>query len=125
MVQFKTTLRSADNSGAQILKCLRIYGGSGRKKANLGDTILVSVKKIKNQKKAERKKMYLGVITASGSASFRFDGTKIKFDRNKVAIFSQGKFLGTRLYGPLCKEIKSKNFKNRYSQILSLSKGFI
>jgi len=125
MVQFKTILRSADNSGAQLLKCIRIYGGIKRKKASLGDTILVAVKKLKSRKKAEKKKMYLGVITAKKERTKRFDGTTVKFDRNKVAIFSQNKFLGSRLYGPLCKEVRSKNFKNRYSQVISVAKGFI
>lgn len=69
--------------------------------------------------------MYLGVITAKKALTRRFDGTTLRFDRNKVAIFAQNKFLGTRLYGPLCKEIKSKNFKNRYAQVLAVSKGFI
>lgn len=125
MVQFKTILRSADNSGAQLLKCIKIYGGLKRQTAELGDTVLVSVKKIKSKKKAERKKMYLGVVLTNKKNNKRPDGSFIKFDRNRVAIFSQNKFLGTRLYGPLTKEIKVKNFKNRYSPVIALSKGFI
>ena len=125
MIQFKTILRSSDSSGAQLLKCIKIYGGFKKQKATLGDTVLVSVKKIKFRKKAEKKKMYFGVITAACEKSKRFDGSFIKFDKNKAAIFAQNKFLGTRLYGPICKEIREKNFKNRYSQLISLSKGNI
>ena len=125
MVQFKTILRSADNSGAQILKCIKVYGGFRRRAAKLGDTVLVSVKKLKHKKKAEKKKMYSAVITAKRQQERRFDGSFIRFDRNKAAIYLQNKFLGTRLYGPICKEIREKNYKNRYTALISVSKGTV
>ncbi len=126
MISFKTKLRSADNTGAQILQCIKIYGGFWRKTASLGDLILVRSKKLKDQKKLEKKKMYFGLIVARKKKTYRKDGSFIRFDYNKVLLFNdQNKFLGTRVYGPLCREIRGGRNEVKYKQIISFSGGSI
>lgn len=122
MVIFKTKLRVNDNTGAQIAQCVKIYGGIRRRTACLGDKILVCLKKLRHRKKLDKKKLYFGLLVARVKNTRRKDGIFVRYDRNKVLIFSlQDKFLGTRVYGPICKEIRGGKNEVRYKQIISYS----
>lgn len=124
MIIFKTKLRVADNSGAQICQCIHIYGGIKRRRAKLGDTILVAIKNLKHRKKIDRKKVYFGLIIASTIKTSRKDGSYLKYDFNKVLIISlQNKFLGSRIYSPICKELRGGKNEIKYKQILSYSRS--
>lgn len=126
MIIFKTKLRVSDNSGAQICQCIHIYGGIKRRRARLGDTILVSIKNLKHRKKIDKKKVYFGLIVTAANKVRRIDGSYIKYDFNKVLIINlQNKFLGTRIYSPLCKEIRRGKNEIKYKQILSYSRSTI
>lgn len=126
MVVFKTKLRVTDNSGAKICQCIHIYGGIKRRKAKLGDTILVAIKNLKHRKKVDKKKVYYGLLITSTNKTKRPDGSYIKYDFNKVLIINlQNKFLGTRIYSPLCKELRGGNNEVKYKQIFTYSRSII
>ncbi len=99
---------ATDNSGARLLKCIDVLN----KKKTLGfigDTLLVSVKKAIHRRKLKKKLLYFGLIVSTKSYSLRADGTIIKFSSNRVLIFSKTfKFLGTRIYGGVAKDIRVK-----------------
>jgi len=123
MVVFKTKLRVSDNSGAQICQCIHIYGGIKRQQAKLGDTILVAIKNLKHRKKIDKKKVYFGLIVTNTLKNRRIDGSYIKYDFNKILIINlQNKFLGTRIYSPLCKELRNTKNEVKYKQIFSYSR---
>jgi large subunit ribosomal protein L14 len=124
MVIFKTKLRVADNSGAQICQCIHIYGGLNRRRACLGDTILVAIKNLKHRKKVDKKKVYYGLIVSSTIKTMRIDGSFIKYDFNKILLINlQNKFLGSRIYSPLCREIRGGKNEIKYKQLLSYSRS--
>jgi large subunit ribosomal protein L14 len=131
MVSIKTKLKVADNSGAQICQCIRIYGGSIRRRAVLGDRILLTIKKFKHTKRIKRKKetekkVYFGLIVATKLKTKRKDGHYIKYDSNKVLMFNfENKFLGTRIYSPLCKELRGGKNEVKYKQIITYSRTII
>jgi len=126
MIIFKTKLRVADNSGAKICECIHIYGGIKRRQASLGDTILVAIKNLKHRKKIDKKKVYFALIVASKIKTKRNDGSYIKYDFNKVLLMNlQNKFLGTRIYSPLCKELRGGKNEIKYKQIFSYSRSTI
>ena len=120
MVYFKTTIRSADNSGFQIAKCIKIYGGMKRRSAKLGDKILICLKKFKHRQKLEKKKTYFGLLSTISKKTLRKDGSFLKFDKNKVWIYSlQEKLIANRIYGPIPKEIKYKKYNFLVKQLNS------
>ena len=111
MVQQETILEVADNSGAKRVQCIRVMGGSKRRYASVGDIIVVSVKEaIPNApiKKGEVKK---AVVVRVKKEIRRPDGTYIRFDQNAAVLISeQGEPLGTRVFGPVSRELRNKNF---------------
>jgi large subunit ribosomal protein L14 len=111
MVQQETMLEVADNSGARRVRCIRVLGGSRRRYAGLGDIIVVSVREaIPNAaiKKGEIKK---AVVVRLKKERRRSDGTYIKFDQNAAGLINdQGEPLGTRVFGPVSRELRGKNF---------------
>jgi len=114
----------ADNSGAQICQCIHIYGGIKRRHAKLGDTILIAIKNLKHKKKIDRKKVYFGLIIASTVKTSRIDGSYLKYDFNKVLVLNlQNKFLGSRIYSPICKELRGGKNEVKYKQILSYNRS--
>jgi large subunit ribosomal protein L14 len=126
MIIFKTKMRVADNSGAQICQCIHIYGGIKRKEAKLGDTVLVAIKNLKHRKKIDKKKVYFGLIIASRKKSRRTDGSYLKYDFNKALIINlQNKFLGSRIYSPLCREVRGGKNELKYKQIFSYSRSVV
>lgn len=127
----ESKLKVVDNSGAKTAKCIRICVSGIKKVGSVGDLILVTITKRKHQKKIKKKIIYYGLIIAVSSYIMRYDGVFIKFTQNRVLIFSKNyKFLGTRIYGPIMKEIKIQIYKDiikkqKFSKLISYSNSII
>jgi large subunit ribosomal protein L14 len=118
MIYFHTKLKIIDNSGGQIGKCIKIITSS-KKKANVGDLILVVIKKSKKKARIKKKKIYLGLIVRTKQMIFRFDGTKLKFYENNLILLNRDKeLLFTTIKGPLTKELRRFQI---YGKIISRS----
>ncbi|MFT5144516.1 MAG: large subunit ribosomal protein L14 [Rhodothermales bacterium] len=111
MIQQESRLKVADNSGAKTVLCIRVLGGSGRRYARVGDTIVVSVKTAipgGNVKKGEVSK---AVVVRTKKEYRRSDGTYIRFDENAAVLLNpQGEPRGTRIFGPVARELREKQF---------------
>lgn len=122
MIQKKTQLKIYDNSGAKVAECIHIIKKK-KKIAVLGDQILVAIKKLDIHKKINKKDIYINLIIGQKKLKKRKNGTFIKFDQNKSLLLSKTlKFLGTRVYGPIIKEIRTKDTFSQYKKIISYSK---
>ena len=118
MIQPQTILKAADNSGAKELMCIRVLGGSFRRTGNIGDVIVCSVKSATPGGAAKKGKVYRAVIVRSQSGIRRPDGTHIKFDENAAVIIDgQKQPIGTRIFGPIARELRDKD----YMKIISLA----
>ena len=118
MIQPQTILKAADNSGAKELMCIRVLGGSFRRTGNIGDVIVCSVKTATPGGAAKKGKVYRAVIVRSKSGIRRPDGTHIKFDENAAVIIDgQKQPIGTRIFGPIARELREKD----YMKIISLA----
>lgn len=112
MIYIGTNVNISDNSGAKLGKCLKIVGG--KKIGSIGDIILVTLKKILHRKKVKKRTTYIGLLIGIKYWIKRFDGIYIKIFSNKILLFNkQFKFLGTRIYGLLLKEVKISNWKEK------------
>ena len=111
MIQTETKLDVADNSGAKTLYCIRVLGGSRRRYARIGDTIIVSVKEAIPNSKVKKGDVVRAVVVRTKKELRRPDGTYIKFDDNSaVLINQQGEPIGTRIFGPVARELRAKKF---------------
>jgi len=118
MIQTYTVCESADNSGAKKLMCIRVLGGSKRKYASLGDVIVVSVKEALPNAKIKKGDVKKAVIVRTAKEVRRGDGSYIKFDDNSVVLIDQaGEPVGTRIFGPVARELRAKKF----TKIISLA----
>ena len=118
MIQMQTYLKVADNSGAKELMCLRVLGGTRRKYANIGDVVVCSVKKATPGGVVKKGDVVKAVIVRSAKGLRRADGTYIRFDENAAVIIKEDKNpRGTRIFGPVAKELREKD----YMKILSLA----
>ncbi len=118
MIQMQTVLFSADNSGARRLMCVKVLGGSKRRYANIGDIIKVTVKEAIPRGKVKKGELYKAVVVRSLSGVRRSDGSKISFDRNvAVLLDDQLQPIGTRIFGPVTRELRSE----RFMKIISLA----
>ena len=118
MIQMQTVLNVADNSGAKKVQCIKVLGGSKRRYASLGDIIVVSVKEALPESKVKKGEVQRAVIVRTAKEVGRPDGTYIKFDDNSaVLINSQMEPIGTRIFGPVARELRSK----RFMKIISLA----
>ena len=118
MIQQQTLLKSADNTGAKELMCIRVLGGTGRKYANIGDVIVASVKKATPGGVVKKGDVVKAVVVRTASGVRRDDGTYIRFDENAAVIIKEDKNpKGTRIFGPVARELRDKD----YSKILSLA----
>ncbi len=118
MIQEETLLKVADNSGAKELKCIRILGGSLRKFGNIGDVIVASVRKATPGGAVKKGEVVKAVIVRSAKGVRRADGTYIRFDDNAAVIINEDKNpRGTRIFGPVARELREKD----YMKILSLA----
>lgn len=111
MIQMQANLDVADNSGAKRVMCIKVLGGSKRKFASVGDVIVVSVKEAIPRSRVKKGDVHRAVIVRTASAIRRPDGTLIRFDNNAaVLINKQNEPIGTRIFGPVTRELRSKNF---------------
>ena len=118
MIQPLSTLNVADNTGAKKIMCIRCLGGSVRKFANVGDIIVASVKKADPDGKVKKGDVVMAVIVRTKKGVQRADGSSIKFDDNAAVIIDKQKApRGTRVFGPIARELRAKGF----TQILSLA----
>lgn len=118
MIQVQTRLDVADNSGAQEVMCIKVLGGSGIRQANVGDVVVVSVKKAVPRGKVKKGEVCRAVVVRTRKEVVRADGSTIRFDRNAaVLINKQGEPIGTRIFGPVPRELRAK----RFMKIISLA----
>lgn len=111
MIQVETRLDVADNSGAKSVQCIKVLGGSKRKVASVGDIIVVSVKDAIPRGKVKKGDVHRAVIVRTSKEIKRPDGTAIRFDKNSaVLINKQGEPIGTRIFGPVSRELRLKKF---------------
>ena len=118
MIQTETMLEIADNSGARKVQCIKVLGGSKRKYATVGDVIVVSVKAAMPNAKVKKGSVMKAVIVRTSKELRRKDGSYIRFDTNSaVLINNEGEPIGTRIFGPVARELRAKN----YMKIVSLA----
>ena len=118
MIQQETFLKVADNTGAKEIKCIRVMGGSKRKYGNIGDVIVASVRKAAPGGTVKKGEVVKAVIVRSAHGVRRADGTYVRFDENAaVLIREDGNPTGTRIFGPVARELREKDFM----KILSLA----
>ena len=118
MIQVETRLKVADNSGAKIVYCIKVLGGSKRKVATIGDVIVVSVKEAVPNSKVKKGDVLKAVIVRTKKEIKRPDGSFIRFDENSaVLIGGNNEPLGTRIFGPVARELRAK----RFMKIISLA----
>ena len=111
MVQMQTVIDVADNSGAKKIRCIKVLGGSKRKYARLGDLIVASVKEAAPDGNVKKKDVVRAVIVRTAKEQRRDDGSYIKFDRNAAVLLSaQNEPIGTRIFGPVARELREKAF---------------
>ena len=111
MIQMQTVLDVADNSGAKRVQCIKVLGGSKRKYASIGDVIVVSVKEAIPQAKVKKGEVGRAVIVRTKRELKRPDGSYIKFDTNSAVMVSKdGEPIGTRIFGPVARELRAKKF---------------
>jgi large subunit ribosomal protein L14 len=118
MIQVQTNLDVADNSGARRVQCIKVLGGSKRKYAGVGDIVVVSVKEAIPRGRVKKGDVLKAVVVRTAKDIRRPDGTAIRFDRNAaVLINNQGEPIGTRIFGPVTRELRAK----KYMKIISLA----
>jgi large subunit ribosomal protein L14 len=118
MIQMQTVLDVADNSGAQKLQCIKVLGGSKRKYASIGDIIVVSVKEAAPHGKVKKGEVHRAVIVRTAKEVRRADGSYIRFDTNSAVLINQhGEPVGTRIFGPVARELRAR----RFMKIVSLA----
>ena len=109
MIQVQTELFVADNTGAKKIECIKVLGGSKRRYASIGDTIVVSIKEAIPRGKVKKGTVHKAVIVRTKQGIFRNDGSKVKFDNNAAVLTDEkGEPLGTRIFGPVTRELRSK-----------------
>lgn len=125
MIQQQTLLKVTDNSGAKIVKCIKVSKGFKRKVAKVGDIITISVKQLRNKSKITSKvfkgEIYKAIIVRNRKNIRQKDGSTFFFKENSVCLLKQNKPLATRLIGPIPKILKKKNF----IKLINISGGFI
>ena len=111
MIQQQSYLKVADNTGAKEIMCIRVLGGSGRRYANIGDVVVASVKKAAPGGTVKKGDVVKAVIVRTKSGLRRADGSSIKFDDNAAVIIKEDKTpRGTRIFGPVARELRDKDF---------------
>lgn len=111
MIQTQTILKVADNTGARLVMCIKVLGGSKRKYASIGDVIKVAVKDAMPRGKVKKGEVYNAVIVRTAKGVRRSDGSLIKFDGNAVVILNnKHEPIGTRIFGPVTRELRTTNF---------------
>ncbi len=118
MIQMQTNLDVADNSGARRVQCIKVLGGSKRRFASVGDVIVVSVKEAIPRGRVKKGEMHRAVVVRTAEEIRRADGSAIRFDSNAAVLINpQNEPIGTRIFGPVTRELRAKN----YMKIISLA----
>jgi large subunit ribosomal protein L14 len=118
MIQMRTNLEVADNSGARRVQCIKVLGGSKRRTATVGDVIVVSIKDAIPRGRVKKGEVYRAVVVRTAKEIRRPDGSTIRFDRNAAVLINpQGEPIGTRIFGPVTRELRAK----QYMKIMSLA----
>ncbi len=118
MIQLRTTMEVADNSGAKRVQCIKVLGGSRRRYARVGDLIVVSVREAEPNTAIKKGEVKKAVVVRTRKEVKRADGTYIKFDSNAAVLINDAKEpVGTRIFGPVARELRAKKFM----KILSLA----
>lgn len=111
MIQMQTNLDIADNSGARRVQCIKVLGGSHRRYAGIGDIIKVSIKEAIPRGKVKKGDVYTAVVVRTAKGVRRKDGSAIRFDGNSAVLLnSKLEPIGTRIFGPVTRELRDKNF---------------
>ncbi len=111
MIQMQTSLDVADNSGARRVQCIKVLGGAKRRTAHVGDVIMVSVKEAIPRGRVKKGDMHRAVIVRTAKEIRRADGSSIRFDNNAaVLVTQQNEPIGTRIFGPVTRELRAKKF---------------
>ena len=111
MIQMQTNLEVADNSGARRVQCIKVLGGSHRRYASVGDIIVVSVKEAIPRGRVKKGDVHKAVVVRTAKEVRREDGTAIRFDTNAAVMLNNaGEPIGTRIFGPVVRELRGKNF---------------
>jgi large subunit ribosomal protein L14 len=118
MIQSETILNVADNSGAKKLYCIKVLGGTRRRYARVGDVIVVSVKESLPKSKVKKGDVLRAVVVRTTKETKRYDGSYIRFDDNSAVLINQtGEPIGTRIFGPVARELRAR----RFMKIISLA----
>ncbi len=118
MIQMQTNLDVADNSGAKRVQCIKVLGGAKRRTAGIGDVIVVTVKEAIPRGRVKKGEVLRAVVVRTAKEIHRQDGSSIRFDRNAAVLISpQGEPIGTRIFGPVTRELRAK----RFMKIISLA----
>ncbi len=118
MIQVQTELNVADNTGARIVECIKVLGGSKRRYASIGDIIVVSVKDAIPNGKVKKGSVHRAVVVRTKKGILRNDGSKVKFDTNSVVLTDEkGEPIGTRIFGPVTRELRTRG----QTKIISLA----
>src|ERR1700741_3130012 len=118
MIQMQTNLDVADNSGARRVQCIKVLGGSKRRTATIGDVIVVSIKEAIPRGRVKKGDVHKAVIVRTSKEIRPADGSTVRFDRNAAVLISkEGEPIGTRIFGPVTRELRSKG----YMKIISLA----
>lgn len=117
MIQTRTMLKAADNSGAKLLQVIKVLGGSRRRYARLGDVVVASVKIAEPRKEVKKKDVVKAVIVRQHAPFRRLDGSYVRFDDNAAVVLDGKEPKGGRIFGPIAREIRDRG----YAKIISLS----
>ncbi|MEZ0310252.1 MAG: 50S ribosomal protein L14 [Myxococcota bacterium] len=111
MIQMQTVLDVADNSGAKRVMCVKVLGGSRRRYATIGDVVIVAIREALPNAKVKKGDVARAVVVRTSKEIMRADGSYIRFDTNSAVLISaQGEPIGTRIFGPVARELRSKKF---------------
>ena len=118
MIGVQTELQVADNTGAKRIECIKVLGGSKRRYASIGDTIVIAVKEAIPKGKVKKGSVHKAVVVRTKKEIFRDDGSKVQFDSNSVVLTDEkGEPIGTRIFGPVTRELRSRG----QTKIISLA----
>ena len=111
MIRMQTNLQVADNSGARRVQCIKVLGGSKRRTASVGDVIVVTVKEAIPRGRVKKGELHRAVVVRTKKEIRRIDGSAIRFDSNAAVLISpQGEPVGTRIFGPVTRELRARKF---------------
>ncbi|PIP29974.1 50S ribosomal protein L14 [Candidatus Jorgensenbacteria bacterium CG10_big_fil_rev_8_21_14_0_10_54_38] len=121
MIQERSIIKVADNSGAKIVRCFRIPGGTRRRYARIGDILVASVRVTEPRKQVKKKDIVRALVVRTRNALHRPDGSSVRFDENAVVLLDKKEPRGSRVFGPVPREIKEKG----YDTVASLAEELV